>query len=410
MEKQQNSTNNSPEKEAKTPNFFAYNDAWVGRENLINELKNKVKSSCRLLVLVGMTGIGKTALGERLAVELEDWFSDWNYYLQENFNNEDQTSDFGSVAARLLEKCGEVVTPDDRKDTQRLMSRLVRHLQENRYLIQVDSLENILQGNEEEGWSDFNDEWWVKFITTWLTVDTCESCIILTSQDLPAQISTVGTRSQNFWYPEPLSGLEEKEQLALFNKTGLDVSETAEGKPYLERIGQAYEGHPLALRVIAGEIVNRPFNGNVLGYWNKYGKEVEEVEKAIEEAKTKGIIASKDDQFNLHKFTKNLRRNVKVRLEKAFNRLEEGVREAYLLLCESSVYRCEVPEDFWLSHLEDCDIDEDRWQMALDALKDRYLVEERVDENNQYLVRQHNLIRGVSSERLKKLDKESEDE
>jgi len=80
------------------------------------------------------------------------------------------------------------------------------------------------------------------------------------------------------------------------------------------------------------------------------------------------------------------------------------------LLCESSVYRCEVPEDFWLSHLEDCDIDEDRWQMALDALKDRYLVEERVDENNQYLVRQHNLIRGVSSERLKKLDKESEDE
>ncbi|MDE5122417.1 MAG: phosphorylase, partial [Trichodesmium sp. St19_bin1] len=306
QEHKSNSANNSLKKKQKNPDFFAYDDAWVGRESLINELTNKVKGSCRLLILVGMTGIGKTALGERLAVELEDWFFDWNYYLQENFEYEEQTSDFGSVAVRLLEKCGEVVTPDDRKDTQRLMYRLVRHLQENRYLIQLDSLNNILQGNEEEGWSNFKDEWWVKFITTWLNVDTCESCLILTSQDLPAQIPSVGTRSQNFWLCQPLSGLEKLEQLALFKKGGLDVSEAAEGTPYLEKIGKAYEGHPLALRVIAGEIVNRPFNGNVLGYWNKYGKEVEEVEKAIEEPKTQGIIASTDNQFNLHNFTKNL--------------------------------------------------------------------------------------------------------
>ena len=391
-----------------SPNFFAYDDAWVGRESLTNNLISRIKGSCRLLVLVGITGIGKTALGERLAVELEDWFEDWNNYLQENFDNQEQTSDFGSVAARLLEKAGEVVTPEDRKDTQRLLYRFVKHLQDNRYLIQIDSLEMILEGNEEEGWSNFKDEWWVKFIQTWLTVDTCESCLVLTSQDLPAQIAATGTRSQNFWLCQPLSGLEELEQLALFNKTGLDVSPEAEGKPYLERIGRAYEGHPLALRVIAGEIVTHPFNGNVLGYWTKYGKEVEEVEKAIEEAKTKGITASADDQFNLHKYTRSLRRNVKNRLEKAFNRLKEGVNEAYLLLCESSVYRCEVTEDFWLSHLGDCDIDEDKWEMALDALKDRYLVEERVDENNQYLLRQHNLIRSVSLEHLRQLDEEDE--
>ena len=395
---------------SKKPNFFAYDGAWVGRENLISELTDKIKDSCRLLILVGITGIGKTALGERLAVGLEDWFLDWNRYLQENFDNEEQTSDFGSVAARLLEKCGEVVTPDDRKDNQRLMYRLVTHLQENRYLIQIDSLENILQGNEEEGWGNFKDEWWVKFFKTWLSdTNNCESCLIFTSQDFPDQIPKIGTKSQNLWYCQPLTGLEEKEQLALFDKTGLNVNEEAEGKPYLERIGRAYEGHPLALRVIAGEIVNHPFNGNVLGYWNEYGKEVEEVEKAIEKAKTKGITASADDQFNLHRYTSNLRRNVKFRLEKAFNRLNEGVREAYLLLCESSVYRCEVPKIFWLSHLEDWDIDEDGREMALDALKDRYLVEERVDdESNQYLLRQHNLIRGVSLEHLRKLGGENE--
>jgi nucleoside phosphorylase len=391
-----------------SPNFFAYDDAWVGRESLIQDLIRRMRASWRLLILVGITGIGKTALGERLAVELSDWFDeDWSRFHQENFDNEEQSTDFASVAAKWLEKWGELITPEDRKDTQRLLYRLVRHLRENRYLVQIDSLEKILQGNEEEGWGDFQNEYWVRFFENLLAADSCQSCIILTSQDLPAQITRIGTRYQNFWYCQPLSGLEEPERLALFDKTGLDVGTESAGKSYLERIGRAYEGHPLALRVIAGEIRNQPFDGNVLAYWHQYGHEVEEVEKAIEEAKNKGVTASADDKFNLHRYTRNLRRNVRVRLEKTFNRLEKDVRNAYLLLCEASVYRCPVSEDFWLSHLEDWDRDEDEQQVALDALRDRYLVEEVV-ENNQCLLRQHNLIRGLSLEHLKQLDNYAE--
>jgi hypothetical protein len=193
----------------------------------------------------------------------------------------------------------------------------------------------------------------------------------------------------------------------LFHKTGLDVGTDSTGKPYLERIGRAYEGHPLALRVIAGEIRNKPFDGKVRAYWNKYGREVEEVEKAVQEAKTKGITASADDKFNLHRYTRNLRWNVRVRLQKTFNRLQKDVRYAYILLCEASVYRCPVPEDFWLSHLEDWDRDGDEQQVALDALRDRYLVEEVV-ESDRCLLRQHNLIRGVSLEHLKRLDDDAE--
>jgi hypothetical protein len=98
---------------------------------------------------------------------------------------------------------------------------------------------------------------------------------------------------------------------------------------------------------------------------------------------------------------------VRVRLEKTFNRLQKDVRYAYILLCEASVYRCPVPEDFWLSHLEDWDRDEDEQQVALDALRDRYLVE-GVVEGDRCLLRQHNLIRSVSLERLKKLDDEDD--
>jgi hypothetical protein len=393
-----------------SPNFFAYDEAWVGRESLIRELSDRIRSNCRLLILVGITGIGKTALGERLAVEVADWLeNNWSHYHQENFDDEEQTSDFASVAARWLEKWGELITPEDRKDPKRLLSRLIRHLRENRYLVQMDSLENILHGNEEEGWSDFKDPLWLKFFDSYLKVESCESYFILTSQDLPGKIEEVGTRSKNFWHCKSLSGLEKPEQIALFEKTELDVSPNSISRKYLEQIGSAYEGHPLALRVIAGEIKNKPFEGNVLAYWNKYGNEVKEVEKAIAEAQ-EGNTVGADDKWQLDRFTKTLRRNVRSRLNKTFKRLQQDAKWAYIMLCETSIYRCAVPEDFWLSHLEYRNRDEEEQRSALDALRDRYLVEVLLDSNDQYLLRQHNLIRSVSLSQLKILDQCSENE
>jgi len=74
-------------------------------------LSDRIQASCRLLILVGIAGIGKTALAERLAVELQDWFDgDWSRFHQENFDNEEQSIDFASVAARWLERWGEVIT------------------------------------------------------------------------------------------------------------------------------------------------------------------------------------------------------------------------------------------------------------------------------------------------------------
>ncbi len=402
-------TQQTPPQAPPVVSFFSYDNAWVGRQELIADLSAKVRGTCRVLILAGITGIGKTALAERLAAELHsDWLQgDWTKFLQENFDYEVKANDFASVGARWLEKFGELVTPEDRKDTQRLLNRLVKHLLENRYLVQIDSLENILKGNEEEGWSDFEDEWWVKFFQSLLSAEFCQSRVILASQDLPGQIPTIGSRYQNFWYCQPLSGLTEAEQLALFDKTGLNVSTESQNRPYIVRIAAAYEGHPLALRVIAGEIGNQPFDGNVVAYWKTYGHEIEEVEKAIEEAKTKGVMALADDHWQLHRYNRRLQRMVRSRLETMFNRLNKDVHYAYVLLCEASVYRCPVPEEFWLSHLEDWDYDKDKQKVALDALRDRYLVEEVV-ENNKYLLRQHNLIRSVALEHLKKLAENDE--
>ncbi|OKH33846.1 hypothetical protein NIES2119_22345 [[Phormidium ambiguum] IAM M-71] len=301
IEKWETIVDNNPQSQSNSKvEFFAYDDAWVGRKHLVAELIEKVNSSCRLLFLVGITGIGKTALAEKLAVELQsNWLpGDWSKFHQENFENEQQANDFASVAIRCLEKWGEQIAPDDRQNTQRLLYRLVKRLQENRYLVVIDSLENIMEGNEEEGWNDFKDEWWMRFFESLLAAESCQSRLILTSQDLPGQIPE---RYKNFWDCQILSGLTALERLELFEKTGLEIGTDSANRSYLERIGAAYEGHPLALRVIAGEIGDKPFYGNVVGYWNKYGHEIEEVEKAIEEARTQGIRASADDQWQLDK-------------------------------------------------------------------------------------------------------------
>jgi hypothetical protein len=382
---------------------FAYDKCWTGREELITTLTTKALENYRLFVLVGLTGIGKTALAEKLAAE---WLDNEKQFDRINFDDQEKNTDFASIAAELLIRWGNVVTPDSRKDVKQLLSQLLKQLRNNCYILLIDSLEYILKGDEKEGWHDFEDEWWAKFFQSLLAGEQCQSLIILTSQDLPTQIEKSASRYQNFFFCQPLTGLKETEQLALFEKTGLKIHDNPEARNYLTRIGRTYEGHPLALRVIAGEIISSPFEGDILAYWNQYRHDIEVVEKALEEAKTKGMTHSLEDKFTLHNYTRQLRTHLRTRLEKTFLRLKKEAHPAYLLLCEAAIYRCAVPEAFWLSHLEDWEYNEEQQKMALDTLQERYLVETEIDPAHQLLLRQHNLIRSVALECLAKMEDE----
>lgn len=395
--------------------FFAYDNAWVGREELVSKLSEKVRGSCRLLLILGLTGIGKTALAERLAVELQDWLQgDWKKrFKRANFDNEVKSTDFASVAARWLEEWGEKVPPEDKKP-ERLLDRLVKHLRDNRVLVLVDSLETLLKRDQENRWGDFADDWWEKFFESILSAESCQSRLIITSQDLPVKLKNIASRYPNFWHRRILYGLEESEQLALFETTGLDVSLDSPDKPLLMRMGKAYKGHPLVLRVIIGEIVNEPFHGNVQAYWNdereKTREKIEEVEKALAEVE-QGKILGEKDEWELHKLTREVRDQVNERrLEAAFERLQKQVKDAYILICAASVYRAPVQEEGWLmqlvnlvKRLEHQQCSQERQERALEELCNRFLAEESVNHNNKRILGQHNLFRSVALEHNKKL-------
>lgn len=371
--------------------FSVYDDAWVGRESLIQQLSDRVNSSSRVLLLVGITGIGKTALAERLVQELR---GDWREH-RDNFEDENKASDFPSIALQWLEKWGEIVPKDDRKPEQ-LLRRLVKRLRENRYLILIDSLEYLLTGNEDDGWGDFADEWWGKFFVSFLAEPSCQSRFILTSQDLPTKFETAECdRYNNLWYRQLLKGLEIPEQVALFQKAELDGDLELPHSP-LRVIGEVYDGHPLALRTIAGEIKGS-YGGKVRAYWKENSRYIEEVKEAIDKARNEGIVKGDEDRWQLASYTKVLRRKVNERIEKTFERLKNDVYDAYVLLCTASIYRCEVKEKWWLINLEDEGYSEEQQKAAMQTLRERYLVEDGgIDDEDNRLLGQHNLIRSVA--------------
>ena len=117
------------------PEFSQYDSFWVGgeegREKLVKQLSDRLRGSCRLLLILGLTGIGKTALAERLVVELQDWLQeDWkNRWRIANFDKEKAT-DFVSVAKNWLYEWYGEGSPEDNKP-ERLFDKLVKHLREN---------------------------------------------------------------------------------------------------------------------------------------------------------------------------------------------------------------------------------------------------------------------------------------
>lgn len=370
---------------------FAFDENWVGREAMVQRLTERLQNSCRVLLLAGMTGIGKTALAEKLLQELQPLPQICRVNL-----DYPETTDFTSVAVSLLESWNQTVSAEDARDSSRLLNWLTSYLQQNFCLLVIDSLEIILKGNESTGWSDFHDPLWLQFFQALLAADTCVSKVLLTSQDSPAQLEELSSRYAQFYHCQVLDGLAEAEQMALFERIGLSMQPSHEA--YLRRMGHAYEGHPLALRVIAGEISQSPFNGDVSLYWQQYGDEISRVEAIQQQPDVEGG----EDALRLAQYSRSLRKRVGRHIERAFQRLSQDLPLSYVLLCMGAVYRRPVPEAFWLRMLEGRSLtDSQRWAV-LDALYDRHLAE-GVPVAGDFLIRQHNLIRSVALMHLKHL-------
>jgi hypothetical protein len=278
-----------------------YGDIWVGRACLTQSLYAQLTSTTRLLSITGLTGIGKTALARYLASRL----SAEGYRCIHISCDQQRPPTLASIAHTLSQQ-------DTASATGLALSLpgLVAHLQKHRYLFIFDAAEGLLTHRLETGWSEFQNGIWPQFFQAILSAEDCSSRFILTAQDVPNELDSLGEHWPHRWCAHALAGLTRDEQMALFQAFDLAPAPQSTAYQYLSELGRAYEGHPLSLRAIAQDIATA-FGGNIAAYWREHPP----------------------TDLNRHSHSRHLRKQVQPRLEHMLNRLKAQHPQAYQLLC-----------------------------------------------------------------------------
>lgn len=366
---------------------------WVGRYELVNSLIEQLQDQCRVLVLLGMTGIGKTSLALKLQQDLHQQFLS-----TESVGFDTDKPSFDQVLFQILGKNESSGT--DTKSSCASIEELVIYLQQSPTLVILDMLESVIEVGEDNQitYTDMRFDYFLSLVTQ---VQHFKSRIIITSQD---RIPTLKNgRYNSHILLQPLTGLTQSEAIELFQQWNLKPRYEQE-ENYLKRIYEAYEGHPLALRVIAGEMSSSPYQGNITAYWQELGVEVERVEVMKGEPEVMGRY----DQPRIDRYSVNLADLVKTRIEHTVHRLYKQNPLACLMLCQGAVYRRAVEKLAWLLMIQDytADVEEANW--AFQMLQRRFLLEPEVKggRQGQVVYRIHSLVRRVALDNLEAMDEE----
>lgn len=365
---------------------------WIGREALIAEICHKLHNKCRILSLVGITGIGKTALAGRLTIEpaiIKE------FPIVKLVSFESELPNFDAVARCIL---GDEIAADEvlRQSPEKLVAAMVGKLQIQPYFLILDMVEEVLKINSN-GAHQFKESIFEQFLERVIRTDVMASRIVITSQ-YKIPVLAEG-RHQTRTDIIRLAGLEETEALELFNCWGDNPATNINEVSLMQRLICAYEGHPLALKVIAGEIQEAPYYGDIQAYWHDYGQEIE----VVENLKMASEECLREDKPRLDRYSINLTDLVKMRVEKMFNRLLESSPLACLMLCMGAKYRRAVERQAWLMLIDK--YSEENSLMAFQALQRRFLLEEE-STPHKVLYRLHSLIRRVALDNLPKIEDE----
>lgn len=227
--------------------------SFYGREQELVELKQWVLTDhCRVILVLGLGGIGKTTLVTTLAQQIKDKF---RYVFWCSLRHAPRAKD-------ILEKCLLFVTNQQRTDLpadmDELISLLISCLREHRTLLILDNFESVLQsryqaGQYLEGYEDYS-----KLL---LRVGEAQhqSCLLVTSREKPGQISYLEGKTLPIRSVQ-LFGIGQDEGRKLLEDSGL----FGQDEDWAELV-RLYAGNPLALKLMA-EPIREVFAGNIAAF------------------------------------------------------------------------------------------------------------------------------------------------
>ena len=211
-----------------------------------------VNDRCRLVALLGMRGIGKTALSIVLAKQIHPEFE---YIIWRSLSHVPPVEDLLTDLIRFLTNQQEPELP---KDLSTRTSQLLDLLRKHRCLIILDGAETLLCSGNSAGEYKENCKGYVQLLKD-IGGISHQSCLILTSREKPKHLSlhegeNLPVRSFQ------LTGLKKDEAQHFFQVNGLSGSESQ-----YKKLTNLYRGNPLLLKIISVTIQDM-FDGNILNF------------------------------------------------------------------------------------------------------------------------------------------------
>ncbi|MDF5719540.1 MAG: NB-ARC domain-containing protein [Rhizonema sp. PD37] len=215
---------------------------FYGRNHEINILKKwMVSENCRLITIIGMGGIGKTALSVKLAEEVENQF---DYLIWRSLQNAPPVEDLLSDLISFLSEENHLVLANS---LDKQIAQLIECLRTSRCLVVLDNLESILNSEEQAGNYSEGYEGYGQILIS--VGDTRhKSCFLVTSREKPRGLGTkegdnLPVRSLS------LKGLTSQEGELILAQKGLSPS-----KNQINSLVDCYAGNPLALKIVSTTI------------------------------------------------------------------------------------------------------------------------------------------------------------
>ncbi len=208
-----------------------------------------VQERCQVVSVLGMGGIGKSALAVTLMHQVAPAF---------------QSVVFRSLrdappCQDLLADCLQVLSPQPLSalpgSLERRMDLLLECFQAQRYLLVLDNLESLLQARNPEGRFRAGYEDYAVLLRR-VAESSHQSCLLLTSRESPAELGSLESRRTSVRALR-LAGLEQEACEQLFEER--DVVGTTHDQL---RLVQLYVGNPLALKIVA-EAITELFGGEI---------------------------------------------------------------------------------------------------------------------------------------------------
>lgn len=217
---------------------------FFGRSQELQCLQSWIlEQRCRLVTLLGMGGIGKSALSVQLATQLRPHFA---VLIWRSLRS---APELDSLLADIISVMA------DRPCPRPTIMEVIQQLRQQRILLILDNLESLFQpgqavGRYRKGYQDYEE------FFHHLGALNHNSCVILTSREKPLEL--VGLEGEGLPIRSlPLEPLKVEDTIKLLEVKGLHGS--------LEQKTQLihhYSGNPLALKLIATSI-NELFGGEI---------------------------------------------------------------------------------------------------------------------------------------------------